>query len=129
MGSLEATEPLIVNVARNAYAAAFRDPRFGPLTRNEFPQLEIHLSLLSPPEELAFASEAELIALMRPGIDGLTLFEGGKRGTLLPSVWKSVGNAREFLMHLKRKTGLAANYWSDTIRVERYTAESIGHDL
>jgi AmmeMemoRadiSam system protein B/AmmeMemoRadiSam system protein A len=129
MGSLEATEPLVVNVARNAYAAAFRDPRFSALTREEFPQLEIHLSLLSPPEELSFQSEAELIAQMRPGIDGLTLFEGAKRGTLLPSVWKSVGDAREFLMHLKRKTGLPANYWSDTIRVERYTAESIGEDL
>jgi AMMECR1 domain-containing protein len=66
---------------------------------------------------------------MRPGIDGLTLVEGGRRGTLLPSVWKSVGGPREFLEHLKRKAGLKANYWSDSIRVERYTAESIGRDL
>jgi MEMO1 family protein len=129
MGSLEATEPLVVNVARNAYAAAFRDPRFGKLTRDEFPRLEIHLSLLSRPEELHVTSEADLIAQMRPGIDGLTLIEGGRRGTLLPSVWKTVSNPREFLEHLKRKTGLPANYWSDTIRVERYTAESIGRDL
>jgi len=129
MGSLEATEPLVANVARNAYAAAFRDPRFGRLTREEFSQLEIHLSLLSSPEEISFASEAELIAQVRPGIDGLTLFEAGRRGTLLPSVWKSVGTAHEFLAHLKRKTGLPANYWSTTIRVERYTAESIGQDL
>jgi hypothetical protein len=129
MGSLEPTEPLVVNVGRNAYAAAFRDPRFGRLSREEFPRLEIHLSLLSCPEELRVASEADLLAQMRPGIDGLTLIEGGRRGTLLPSVWKSVGDAREFLIHLKRKTGLAANYWSDTIRVERYTAESIGRDL
>ncbi len=129
MGSLEATEPLVVNVARNAYAAAFRDPRFGKLTRDEFPRLEIHLSLLSRPEELHVTSEADLIAQMRPGIDGLTLIEGGRRGTLLPSVWKTVSNPREFLEHLKRKTGLPVNYWSDTIRVERYTAESIGRDL
>jgi AmmeMemoRadiSam system protein A len=129
MGSLEATEPLVVNVARNAYAAAFRDPRFGRMTRDEFPRLEIHVSLLSRPEELHVTSEDDLLAQMRPGIDGLTLIEGGRRGTLLPSVWKSVGNAREFLEHLKRKAGLAADYWSDTIRVERYTAESIGRDL
>jgi hypothetical protein len=129
MGSLEATEALVVNVARNAYAAAFRDPRFGRLTRDEFPGLEIHLSLLSCPEELFVESEDDLLAMMRPGIDGLTLIEGGRRGTLLPSVWKSVGDAREFLIHLKHKTGLAPNYWSDTIRVERYTAESIGRDL
>jgi AmmeMemoRadiSam system protein B/AmmeMemoRadiSam system protein A len=129
MGSLEATEPLVVNVARNAYAAAFRDPRFGRMTRDEFPRLEIHVSLLSRPEELNFTSEDDLLSQMRPGIDGLTLVEGGRRGTLLPSVWKSVGGPREFLEHLKRKAGLKANYWSDSIRVERYTAESIGRDL
>jgi hypothetical protein len=129
MGSLEATEPLVVNVARNAYAAAFRDPRFGRMTRDEFPRLEIHVSLLSRPEELNFTSENDLLSQMRPGIDGLTLVEGGRRGTLLPSVWKSVRDAREFLEHLKRKAGLAADYWSATIRVERYTAESIGRDL
>jgi AmmeMemoRadiSam system protein B/AmmeMemoRadiSam system protein A len=129
MGSLEPTEPLVVNVGRNAYAAAFRDPRFSQMTRDELPGLEIHLSLLSPPEQLSFESEAELLALMRPGIDGLTLFEGGRRGTLLPSVWKSVTDTEEFLRHLKRKAGLGPNYWSDTIRVERYTTESIGRDL
>jgi AmmeMemoRadiSam system protein A len=129
MGSLEPTEPLVVNVGRNAYAAAFRDPRFGRLTHDEIPRLEIHLSLLSLPEELHIISEADLLAQMRPGVDGLTLMDGARRATLLPSVWKSVGDAREFLAHLKRKAGLAANYWSETIRVERYTAESIGRDL
>ncbi len=129
MGSLEATEPLVTNVARNAFSAAFRDPRFGKLTREEFPNLEIHISILSPPEELHFESEADLISQIRPGIDGLTLIENGRRGTLLPSVWRSVRDAREFLAHLKKKTGLGANYWSDTVRVERYTAESIGRDV
>lgn len=129
MGSLEATEPLVSNVARNAFSAAFRDPRFGKLTREEFPNLEIHISILSPPEELHFESEADLISQIRPGIDGLTLIENGRRGTLLPSVWRSARDAREFLAHLKKKTGLGANYWSDTVRVERYTAESIGRDV
>jgi len=129
MGSLEGSEPLIANVARNAWLAAFRDPRFGKLTCDEFANLEIHISLLSPPEELNFQSEADLLSQMRPGVDGLTLIEGGRRGTLLPSVWRSVRDAHEFLAHLKKKTGLAPNYWSDTIRVERYTAESIGRDL
>lgn len=129
IGSLEGSEPLVANVARNAWLAAFRDPRFGKLTRDEFPSLEIHISLLSPPEELHFQSEADLLSQIRPGVDGLTLIEGGRRGTLLPSVWRSVRDAHEFLAHLKKKTGLAPNYWSDTIRVERYTAESIGRDV
>ncbi|HUE16117.1 MAG TPA: AmmeMemoRadiSam system protein A [Planctomycetaceae bacterium] len=126
MGSLVATEPLVVNVARNAFLAAFRDPRFTPLTREEFPQLAIHLSLLSHPEPLAFESEAHLLSLIRPGIDGLTLIEGSRRATLLPAVWESLSGPREFLVHLKNKLGLAPDYWSATIQVERYTAESVG---
>jgi AmmeMemoRadiSam system protein A len=126
MGSLVATEPLVVNVARNAFLAAFRDPRFTPLAREEFPQIAIHLSLLSHPEPLAFESEAHLLSLIRPGIDGLTLIEGSRRATLLPAVWESLNGPREFLNHLKNKSGLAPDYWSATIQVERYTAESVG---
>jgi uncharacterized protein len=126
MGSLVATEPLVVNVARNAFLAAFRDPRFTPLAREEFPQLAIHLSLLSRPEPLAFESEAHLLSLIRPGIDGLTLIEGARRATLLPAVWESLSGPREFLIHLKNKLGFAPDYWSATIQVERYTAESVG---
>ena len=128
MGSLQATEPLVVNVARNAFTAAFRDPRFAPLARDEFGDLSIHLSLLGRPEPLTFASEAELLSLIRPGIDGLTLTEGNARATLLPAVWKTVSDPREFLAHLKRKAGLQPDYWSLTLRVERYTAESVGAD-
>jgi AmmeMemoRadiSam system protein A len=129
MGSLQVTEPLVVNVARNAQLAAFEDPRFSPLLLEEFPRLEIHLSILSPAEPLMFESEAELLALMRPGIDGLTLSEGSRRATLLPAVWKSIADPNEFLVQLKRKAGLPAVYWSPTLRVERYTAESVGEDL
>ena len=128
MGSLAASEPLVVNVARNAATAAFRDPRFGPLTREEFPQLEIHLSLLSQPEPIVFQSEADLLSQLRPGIDGVTLISGPNRTTLLPAVWKSISDPREFWMQLKRKAGFAPDYWSDTLRAERYTAESIGRD-
>jgi AmmeMemoRadiSam system protein A len=128
MGSLQVTEPLVTNVARNAYAAAFRDPRFTAVTRAEFASLDIHLSLLTPPEPVECQSEAELLSLIRPGIDGLTLIEGPRRGTLLPSVWDTLTDPREFLAHLKHKTGLPVDYWSSTLRVERYTAESVGRD-
>lgn len=127
MGSLEATEPLVVNVAKNAYSAAFRDPRFAPLAREEFPQIEIHLSLLGRPEPIEFDSEAQLLAQIRPG-HGVTLIEGKRRATLLPAVWESVHEPGEFLAHLKRKAGLPVDYWSNTLRAERYTAESIGAD-
>lgn len=128
MGSLQVTEPLVTNVARNAYAAAFRDPRFAPVTRPEVASLDIHLSLLTPAEPIECQTEAHLLSLVRPGIDGLTLIEGSRRGTLLPAVWDTLTDPREFLAHLKRKTGLPVDYWSTTLRVERYTAESVGRD-
>jgi AmmeMemoRadiSam system protein A len=125
IGSLEARHPLVVDVVRNAYAAAFRDPRFPALTWPEFERLGIHLSLLNPAEPLPCCGEADLLARLRPGLDGLILEEGVHRGTFLPSVWESLPDPRDFLRHLKLKAGLPAGYWSDRIRVQRYTVESI----
>lgn len=125
MGSLSIRDPLVSDVALNAAASATRDPRFPPVQLEELPQLDIHLSILSPTEPLEVASEEELLAAIRPGIDGLIVLEGSRRGTLLPAVWEHVATPAEFLMHLKRKAGLAAGYWSDTIRFERYTAQSL----
>jgi len=125
IGMLEACRPLAEDVAENAVSAAFRDPRFPPLTADEFENLEIHISVLSPPEEMAFSSEADVLAQIRPGIDGLILQEGFQKGTFLPSVWEELPETEMFFEHLKLKAGLPAGYWSDTLRVFRYTAEII----
>lgn len=126
IGMLEALRPLAQDIAENAFSAAFKDPRFPPLTPEEWPQVSIHLSLLTPAEPVAFASEADLIQQLRPHVDGLILVENSRRGTFLPSVWESLPSAREFLRHLKQKAGLPADYWSDTLKIFRYTAEYIG---
>jgi AmmeMemoRadiSam system protein A len=126
IGHLEAYQPLIVDVAENAYAAAFRDPRFPPLEARELPALQIHVSVLSEPAPLNFTSEADLVAQLRPGVDGLILQDGRHRGTFLPSVWESLADPGDFLTHLKIKAGLAPNHWSDTLQVARYTTESFG---
>lgn len=123
IGMLEACRPLAEDVAENARAAAFEDPRFPPLTKKEFAKLEIHISVLSPPEEMSFSSEADLLSKIRPGIDGLILQEGFRRGTFLPSVWEELPEKKLFWAHLKLKAGLPAAYWSDTVRVFRYTTE------
>ncbi|HID49758.1 MAG TPA: AmmeMemoRadiSam system protein A [Chromatiales bacterium] len=127
IGSLEATRPLVEDVADNAYAAAFRDPRFPPLNEVEYPQLEYHISLLAPAEPMQFESEDDLIRQLRPGVDGLILSDRGRRGTFLPSVWQSLPDPREFLRHLKQKAGLPPDYWSDTLQVARYTVEEFGN--
>lgn len=123
IGMLEACRPLAKDVAENAIAAAFEDPRFPPLTKKEFEKLEIHISILSPSEEIKFYSEADLLRQIRPGVDGLILQEGFRRGTFLPSVWEELPKKELFWAHLKLKAGLPANYWSDTLRIFRYTAE------
>ncbi len=124
IGSLEAHRPLVVDVAENAFAAAFRDPRFSPLAVDEFDDLEIEISVLSPPEPMAFTDEADLLRQIRPGVDGLILEDMGRRGTFLPSVWAQLPRREDFLAHLKLKAGLPPGHWSPTVRVWRYTTES-----
>jgi AmmeMemoRadiSam system protein A len=125
IGSLQAIRPLALDVAANAYAAAFRDPRFPGLTEDELPQLEIHLSLLTPPEPVDCSSEQDLLRRIRAGVDGLILEDGERRGTFLPSVWEQLPDPVMFLQHLKRKAGFPADYWSTSLRVYRYRAETI----
>ncbi|BCO31022.1 hypothetical protein TspCOW1_11250 [Thiohalobacter sp. COW1] len=126
IGSLEPRQPLVEEISHNAYAAAFRDPRFPPLTRGEYPDLEVSISVLGPSEPLEFSHEADLLRQLRPGIDGLILEEDGRRGTFLPTVWASLPEPADFLAELKRKAGLPADYWSDRLRISRYTTESFG---
>ncbi|WP_431066746.1 AmmeMemoRadiSam system protein A [Methylotuvimicrobium sp.] len=125
IGMLEAVRPMAEDVAENAFSAAFKDCRFPPLEADELDELDIHISILSPAEPIALTSEQDLIDQLRPGIDGLILEEGFKRGTFLPSVWDSLPDPRQFLQHLKQKAGLPPHYWSDSIKISRYTAEII----
>lgn len=121
IGSLEATRTVDADVRANAFAAAFRDPRFEPLTVREFGVTRFEVSLLGPAFPLLAASEAEAIAALRPHHDGVTLRWQDSRATLLPQVWASVRDPRDFLRALKRKAGLPADFWGAELRLERYT--------
>ena len=123
IGILQPVRPLVEDVAYNAWAAAFGDSRFTPLAENELDDLDIHISILGTPEEMNFSSENDLLQQIRPGTDGLILEDGHHKGTFLPSVWASLTDTHEFLNHLKLKAGLPADYWSDKIKVKRYTVE------
>jgi AmmeMemoRadiSam system protein A len=125
IGTLEGNVPLVVGVAENAFKAAFRDPRFSPLDEADVPEIEIHISILSPLERVEVLSESDLLAKLRPGVDGVMLRQGLQQGTFLPSVWEDLPDAAQFVRQLKRKTGLSTEYWSDDLEVWLYTAESI----
>jgi AmmeMemoRadiSam system protein A len=122
VGSVRPYRPLIDDVWSNARASAFSDSRFPPLRLLEWPEVRLEVSLLSAPEPLAgFAAEAEALALLRPGVDGLTLECGDGRGTFLPQVWEQLPDPRDFLGQLKRKAGFDAGFWSADVRLWRYT--------
>ena len=115
-GTLEAPRPLAEDVWRNAWAAAFNDYRFPHLTAAEWPQMNMHLSLLTPPEPLDVATEEQLLALLRPSIDGLILESDIGRATFLPAVWEQIPDPVQFVRHLKIKAGWPATYWSNRVR-------------
>ena len=124
IGSIEAKRPLAEDVARNAFNAAFHDPRFPPLRPDEYRGLNIQLSILSDLETVDFTSEAELLSRIRKDEDGLLLELGSHRGLLLPSVWTDLPEKEQFLLHLKRKAGLKPDYWSNHLSIHRFTTQT-----
>jgi hypothetical protein len=126
IGSIEAHRPLVADVAENAFAAAFRDPRFPPLVPAERADLVCKLSVLTPAEPIAFTDESDLLGRIEPGVDGLLLEAGEHRGTLLPAVWEQLPDPVDFWHTLKRKAGLDADAFPAGLAVYRYRAEEVG---
>lgn len=121
VGSLDATRTLDDDVRSNAWAAAFRDPRFMPLSTREFAATRFEVSLLGVSAPLPSATEDEAVAALVPHRDGVTLWWRDSRATLLPQVWESLPDPRDFLHALKRKAGLSPGYWGPDVRLERYS--------
>jgi hypothetical protein len=121
IGSIEPHRPLREDVVHNARAAAWHDPRFVPLRHNELANTRVEVTLLSPVEPLEVHSEAEALAALRPGVDGLILQWGGRRGVFIPQVWEHLPEPAEFLAALRRKAGLAGG-WQTGTRLSRFTA-------
>ena len=124
IGNLTARQPLVNDVSDNAFNAAFRDPRFPAVEAVELTQLHIEISVLTPNERLAVVTEAELLDLLEPHVDGIVLEEGPYRSTFLPAVWEQLPDKRQFLRHLRVKAGLPADYWSPSIKVYKYRTVS-----
>jgi len=127
-GSIEATCPLAREVWRVAWASAFNDPRFPPLTAAEWPRVHVHISVLAPAQPLAVQTEADLIRQLRPGVDGVIVELGAARATFLPSVWEQLPDPTLFVRHLKLKAGWSADFWSPRIAVWTYECEGVSED-
>jgi len=122
IGSLEIGRALGEDVAANARAAAFEDPRFPKLTRAEWPEVAVEVSVLSAPKPMRFADEADLLSQLKPGEDGVILEHEGKRATYLPQVWEGIPDKRIFLSELIKKAGLPADTRLARCRISRYWA-------
>lgn len=120
IGSLDAVRPLGHDVAENAVAAAFRDPRFPALSAQEWPRCDVEVSLLSAPQRMRFRDEADLLRQIRAGEDGLIVEAEGRRGTFLPQVWDGLPDKRAFLDALLRKAGLPADTPLERCAISRY---------
>lgn len=125
-GSIDATRSVAEDVWHNAWSSAFADPRFPPLTGDEYERCRVHISVLSELEPLHVASEKELLDCLRPGVDGLLLRAGGHQATFLPAVWQQLPGPRDFVQQLKSKAGWHTHLWPDDLRAYRYTTESFG---
>jgi AmmeMemoRadiSam system protein A len=124
IGSLEGKRPLSVLVPEMAEAAAFLDPRFPPVTPEEFPNIVIEISVLSPLEPVQDISE------IRVGEHGLLVRLGSNQGLLLPQV--AVENKWDlptFLSHTCLKAGLPADAWRDPeAEIYRFRAQVFGEE-
>lgn len=126
IGTIEAHSPLAHDVQRNAMSSALRDPRFVPVGPDELDGLRIELSILTTPCPLAFDGPEDLLARLRPGVDGVLIEKGWHRATLLPSVWEKIPDPIQFLGMLCLKAGLPEDAWrAPGMAVYTYQAEKV----
>jgi hypothetical protein len=129
VGRLDNPRPLVREVAANAFAAAFRDGRFAPLTAPELEGLTITISLLDPPQPIRFRSEEDLLDQLVPGRDGLIIQTHWTRAVFLPAVWNDLPDPADFLRHLKAKAGLPSRGLPPDLEASRFQVQCICGDM
>ena len=128
IGSLYASQPLWKEVQENALRAAFQDPRFFPLTKNELNEIKIEVSVLSEPKKLPFKDENDLLKKINKNM-GIIIKKNFKSATFLPQVWEQLPDKKEFLEHLCLKAGLNKDDWkSKNTEILYYFVESEKED-
>ena len=126
MGSAIAHRPFILDLIENSHSAAFKDPRFEPLSIDELDFLKISVSILSVPYKIVFSNESELLKNLTPFVDGLIIRDGEYQAVYLPAVWEYFGdNKKEFLKSLKLKAGMSEDYFSDTMQAFKFKTVEI----
>jgi AmmeMemoRadiSam system protein A len=125
IGSIIAFEPLLDDIIRNALSAAFNDPRFSPLTSDEFNELYLEVSLLSEPVFVKYKDYNDLRTKITPKEDGLILKYKNYQGTFLPQVWDELNEIDIFLEHLSYKAGANPSIYQLHPDIYKYKVEHI----
>ena len=111
IGALEPYQPLAEDVREHAVAAALEDYRFPQVQENELAKIQIEVSRLTVPVPLDYKDADDLLAKLRPGVDGVILRDSFRRATFLPQVWEKIPDAAAFLANLCYKMGAAPDTW------------------
>lgn len=125
IGSLHAYRPFLEDLIGNAKAAAFDDPRFYPLSQEEFLHVSIEISLLSTPCALNYTDSADLKSKINVGVDGVILQKAGRKATFLPQVWEQLPSFELFFSHLCQKAGLDEGCLSSHPEIWVYHVEKV----
>ncbi|MEW6668943.1 MAG: AmmeMemoRadiSam system protein A [Thermodesulfobacteriota bacterium] len=129
IGHIIPQESLVEGVRVNAVNAAFRDPRFRPLSRQEWGRTKIEVSVLTEPKSLPYTDGEDLLRKLRPGVDGVILKKGYNQATFLPQVWEQLPDKKEFLTHLCLKAGLDGHAWKkEKLEVSVYQVQAFHED-
>ncbi len=129
IGHLAAREPVIEGVRQNSINAAFKDPRFPPLSRDEFDGIKIEISVLTEPIPLEHSGGRDLLEKLQPKVDGVIIRKGGRQATFLPQVWEQLPDKKNFLSHLCLKAGLPGDAWmSGDLEVSTYRVQAFEED-
>jgi AmmeMemoRadiSam system protein A len=111
IGTLEPYQPLALDVSEHAIAAGLQDYRFPGVELEELERIQIEVSRLTLPVPLTYKTPEELLARLRPGVDGVLLSDGGRRATFLPQVWEKIPEPADFLANLCYKMGAPGDLW------------------
>lgn len=120
IGSLVPELPLYQEIIDRAFSAAFQDPRFVPLSKEELPKTKISISILTIPEPLEFKDSQELLEKLVPQRDGVVLKRGLNSATYLPKVWEELPDKEDFLSNLCQKAGLEPDAWKGHLEISTY---------
>jgi len=111
IGTVLAHQPLYLDLVKNAIGAAFHDPRFEPLKKEELEDLKIEISVLTKPKRLEYKNPDELISFLYDKKPGVMIESMGRRAVFIPKVWEQVRKAEDFLGALCFKAGLPGDFW------------------